>query len=90
MKLLAKKLMPLVLDDYLLFLLSIVSIISAPVPIMVTGNPVSDSILPTNSLAFAGNFEKSVTPLDSGKTMSNFVNATCVALLIRIAFFAKS
>ena len=70
------------LKDYLLFLLSIVSIISAPVPMIVTGNPVSDSILLTNSLASADNLEKSVIPLDSGKTMSSFVNATCVALLI--------
>ena len=90
MKFVTRKLISSVPEDYLLFLLSIVSIISAPVPIMVTGNPVSDSILPTNSLASIGNLEKSVIPLDSGKTMSNFVNATCVALLIRIAFFAKS
>lgn len=70
------------LKDYLLFLLSIVSIISAPVPMIVTGNPVSDSILLTNSLASADNLEKSVIPLDSGKTMSSFVSATCVAPLI--------
>ena len=66
-----------------------VSLISAPVPIIVTGMPASDSMFSMNLVASFVSFEYSLIPLHSGKMMSNFVSAIWVALLIRMDFFAR-